>query len=68
MLKTLDENNIHITFFIGGSWANKYPEVLKDLANRGHELGNHTYTHPHPNNLSTEKKQRADNKNRGACG
>ncbi|TWH48652.1 polysaccharide deacetylase family protein [Sporomusa sp. KB1] len=57
MLKTLDENNIHITFFIGGSWANKYPEVLKDMANRGHELGNHTYSHPHPNNLSKEKNK-----------
>lgn len=57
MLKTLDENNVHITFFIGGSWANKYPEVLKDLANRGHELGNHTYSHPHPNNLSKEKNK-----------
>lgn len=57
MLKTLDENNIHITFFIGGSWANRYPEVLKELANRGHELGNHTYSHPHPNNLSKEKNK-----------
>lgn len=57
MLKTLDENNIHITFFIGGSWANKYPEVLKELANRGHELGNHTYSHPHPNTLSKEKNK-----------
>ncbi len=57
MLKTLDKNNIHITFFIGGSWANKYPEILKDLANRGHELGNHTYSHPHPNNLSKEKNK-----------
>ena len=57
MLKTLDNNNIHITFFIGGSWANKYPEILKDLANRGHELGNHTYSHPHPNTLSKEKNK-----------
>lgn len=57
ILKTLDNNNIHITFFIGGSWANKYPEILKDLANRGHELGNHTYSHPHPNTLSKEKNK-----------
>lgn len=57
MLKTFDENNIHITFFIGGSWANRYPEVLKDIANKGHELGNHTYSHPHPNNLSKEKNK-----------
>lgn len=57
MLKTLDENDVRITFFIGGSWANKYPEILKDLANRGHELGNHTYSHPHPNNLSKEQNK-----------
>lgn len=57
MLKTLAENNIHITFFIGGSWGKKYPEILKDLANRGHELGNHSYSHPHPNNLSKEKNK-----------
>ncbi|QDR80547.1 polysaccharide deacetylase family protein [Sporomusa termitida] len=57
MLKTFDENNIHITFFIGGSWANRYPQVLKDIANKGHELGNHTYSHPHPNNLSKEKNK-----------
>lgn len=57
MLKTLDEHNVQITFFIGGSWAGKYPEVLKELANRGHELGNHTYSHPHPNNLSKEKNK-----------
>ncbi|SDD44588.1 polysaccharide deacetylase family protein [Sporomusa acidovorans] len=57
MLKTLAENNIHITFFIGGSWGKKYPEILKDLASRGHELGNHSYSHPHPNNLSKEKNK-----------
>ena len=57
MLKTLDENNTHITFFIGGSWANQFPEVLKDINNRGHELGNHTYSHPHPNSLSKEKNK-----------
>jgi probable sporulation protein (polysaccharide deacetylase family) len=57
MLKTLDENNLHITFFIGGSWANKYPDIVKELANRGHELGNHTYSHPHPNTLSKEKNK-----------
>lgn len=57
MLKTLAENNVHITFYIGGSWANKYPEILKELANQGHELGNHTYSHPHPNTLSKEKNK-----------
>lgn len=57
MLKTFEDQNIHITFFIGGSWAKKYPELLTDMANRGHELGNHTYSHPHPNTLSKEKNK-----------
>lgn len=57
MLQTLAANNIHITFFIGGSWAKKYPELLADIANKGHELGNHTYSHPHPNAISKEQNK-----------
>lgn len=57
MLQTLSNQNTHITFFIGGSWAKKYPELLADIANKGHELGNHTYSHPHPNTISKEKNK-----------
>lgn len=57
MLKTLDDNNIKITFFIGGSWAKRFPDVVTLLAERGHELGNHTYSHPHPNTLSKDKNK-----------
>lgn len=57
MLTTLDEHNSKITFFIGGSWAKRFPNAVIDLAARGHELGNHTYSHPHPNTLSKEKNK-----------
>lgn len=57
MLNTLSENNVKITFFIGGSWAKRYPDMLKSLADSGHELGNHSYSHPHPNSLSKEKNK-----------
>nr|WP_232035547.1 polysaccharide deacetylase family protein [Methylomusa anaerophila] len=57
MLDTLAQQDAKITFFIGGSWAKKYPEMVKTIADGGHELGNHTYSHPHPNNLSKEKNQ-----------
>lgn len=57
MLKTLDDNQIKISFFIGGSWAKRFPDALADIGKRGHELGNHTYSHPHPNSLSKEKNQ-----------
>lgn len=57
MLNTFAENNVKITFFIGGSWAKRYPDVLKSLADHGHELGNHSYSHPHPNSLSKDKNK-----------
>jgi len=57
MLQTFSAHNIKITFFIGGSWAKKFPDILSDIAKQGHELGNHTYSHPHPNTLSKEKNK-----------
>ncbi|MDU2066326.1 MAG: polysaccharide deacetylase family protein [Sporomusaceae bacterium] len=47
----------HITFFIGGIWAEKHPDLVKSLAEAGHEIANHSYNHPHPNRLSKEKNQ-----------
>lgn len=57
MLNTFAENNVKITFFIGGSWVKRYPDVLKSLADHGHEIGNHSYSHPHPNSLSKDKNK-----------
>lgn len=57
MLDTLDAHNITITFFIGGSWAKRYPDMLKEIARRGHEIGNHSYSHPHPNRLTKAENQ-----------
>ena len=52
ILDTLSKNKIHITFFIVGDWAEKYPEYVKKIANAGHEIANHSNTHPHVNKLS----------------
>ena len=57
MLSTLEANHIKITFFIGGSWGKRFPNVVAELAHGGHELGNHTYSHPHPNTLSKDKNK-----------
>ena len=54
ILKTLKENNIKITFFMVGNWVDKYPEAVKKIADEGHEIGNHSNTHPHVNNLSSD--------------
>jgi len=57
MLNILEANNIKITFFIGGSWGKRFPNLVTELSTRGHELGNHTYSHPHPNTLSKDKNK-----------
>lgn len=55
LLDLFDKHNIKITFFFGGYWLEKYPDVAKEIVRRGHEIGNHTYTHPHCNSLSREQ-------------
>ena len=55
ILETLKNNEVHITFFIVGDWADKYPEAVKKIHEAGHEIGSHSNTHPHVNNLSSEK-------------
>ena len=55
ILNILAKHNIHITFFVVGDFADKYPEAVKKISDAGHEIGNHSDTHPHVNNLSLEK-------------
>lgn len=57
MLDILDENNITTTFFVGGSWASKYPELLKEIVSRGHEIGNHGYHHKNHDKLSYDQNK-----------
>lgn len=54
ILETLDKTNTKITFFMVGDWVDKYPEAVKKINDAGHEIGNHSNTHPHVNNLSYE--------------
>lgn len=55
LLDIFAKNNVRITFFFGGYWVEKYPDVLKTIVAKGHEIGNHTYTHPHCNSLGREQ-------------
>ena len=53
ILETLKNNDVHITFFMVGDWVDKYPEAVKKIYEAGHEIGSHSNTHPHVNNLSS---------------
>ncbi|UNC93798.1 polysaccharide deacetylase family sporulation protein PdaB [Candidatus Contubernalis alkalaceticus] len=52
ILEVLRENDLKTTFFLTGFWLEKYPDMVKQISEEGHEIGNHTYTHPHLNTLS----------------
>lgn len=47
LLRILAENDVKATFFLCGYWVEKYPEEVKKIAEAGHDLGNHSATHPH---------------------
>ena len=55
ILDTLDRYGIKATFFLCGVWVKAYPNVVKEIAARGHEIGNHSLTHPHMNRISAEE-------------
>jgi len=46
LMKILERHDAHATFFLIGKWAEREPELLRELEAAGHALGNHTYTHP----------------------
>ncbi len=55
LIKILGKYNIKATFFVVGGWVDKYPESVKQLADAGHEVMNHSNTHPHMSELSIEQ-------------
>jgi peptidoglycan/xylan/chitin deacetylase (PgdA/CDA1 family) len=55
MLDILDEYGVRTTFFMQGAWVEQYPEATQRIAERGHELGNHSWTHQDFKPLTAEE-------------
>ena len=55
ILDTLDEYKVKTTFFLVAFWIDKYPDMAKKIHERGHEIGNHSTTHPHMSRLTKEQ-------------
>ncbi|NLT47424.1 MAG: polysaccharide deacetylase family protein [Clostridiales bacterium] len=55
ILDILDQYGIKTTFFLVKFWADKYPEDVKEISRRGHEVQNHSATHPDMTTLSVEQ-------------
>lgn len=56
VLDILDKFGIKATFFMIGKNVDNYPEVAREIARRGHEIGNHTYDHPLLTAIETPQK------------
>jgi len=51
LLNVLGKEEVKATFFVVGSQVEKHPALVRRMMNEGHEVGNHTYSHPRLNGL-----------------
>ncbi|MGE9986334.1 polysaccharide deacetylase family protein [Desulfovibrio sp. SGI.169] len=56
LLDMLNQYGIPATFFLLGKQAELYPGIVRRIADEGHEIGNHSYSHPNLRLLSPERK------------
>lgn len=54
ILDILKTHGITTTFFLAGQWVDKHPDYVVKIAAAGHEIGNHSFSHPHMNTLSEQ--------------
>ena len=57
LLNILKDNDVLATFFLCGTWVEKYPEDVKKIADAGHDIANHGNKHAHGAKLSLEQNK-----------
>ncbi|MFE1285545.1 glycosyltransferase [Streptomyces sp. NPDC058751] len=57
VLDVLKANRAHAVFFVTGTMASRYPDLVERMVKEGHEVGLHTFNHP---DLSYQSKSRID--------
>lgn len=55
LLTLLDAHDARATFFLIGRHVRAYPKLAREIAARGHQIGNHTDSHPNLALLSSQK-------------
>lgn len=64
LLEGLRKRDVRVTFFVLGQNAERYPELIQEMAEDGHLIGNHTYSHMQLTNSNKgrfeEELQKAD--------
>lgn len=54
LLEIMEEENVVCTFFMVEFWTEKYPEYVRKIDEKGHEIGTHSSTHPYMSKLSKD--------------
>lgn len=57
MLNIMEEENVKVTFFVGGSWVADNNDMLVKLVEKGHEIGNHGYYHKDHKTISEQRNR-----------
>ncbi len=55
ILDIFESYNVKATFFLVGSEVEKHPDIAKRIFSEGHDIGNHTMTHPEMRNISYQE-------------
>ena len=55
LIAVLQKYNVKATFFVVGEWVDKYPDQVKKLSDAGHDVMNHSNTHPYMTSLNSSK-------------
>ncbi len=55
ILEELAKHKTHATFFLTGKFCEKFPAAVKEIADAGMEIGNHSYSHPHFTELTDDE-------------
>jgi len=46
LLEVLAKHGVHATFFSVGRYVQQRPDIVREIVQAGHSVGNHTFTHP----------------------
>ncbi|MFP5310853.1 MAG: polysaccharide deacetylase family protein [Actinomycetes bacterium] len=64
VLDVLKQKGVKATFFLQGSHAQQYPDLVRRIKAEGHVIGNHSWSHPNfPDLNQTRQKQEVDRTN-----
>lgn len=58
VMTIMESHEVRGTFFPTGDFIAKNPELMKEILDRGHEVGNHSYNHPDFRKISKERMVR----------